>query len=171
MKKLINSLAIFIFAIIGITAFSSCSENCSTIVCDNGACGNGMCVCNAGYEKKNTACIGVNVRYISEDSALTATVVRTDSNGTVLATQNNIAYDIIPSSESPYMFTLKKFNTFPNNDVVFTIKNNNYSIVQETTVTTAAGYIYTVSGSKTGSTITLVITDVVSKLTYTLTYS
>lgn len=172
MKKLINSLAAFMLAVLGITTFNSCAD-CSTVICNNGSCSNGICVCapNSGYEKKGTGCVGVNLNYISVDSSFTTTITRVDTNGNSYPPLVNVAYEVIPSSVSPYVFTLQKFNGLNNNDITFTIKSNNYTELLSQTVVTATGNTYSVSGSKTGSQITLSITDIAQGIIYTLTYS
>lgn len=172
MKKLINALAIWMLAILGVTTFNSC-DTCGSTICNHGTCSNGTCVCtpNSGYEKRGTGCVGVNVDYISVDSAFTTTITRVDSNGTTYPPLINVAYEVIPSSISPYVFTLNKFNGLNGNDISFTITSNNYSLLVPQTVVTSTLNTYTISGSKNGSIIVLTIIDLASDITYTLTYA
>ena len=135
MKTLMNSFAGLAFTLMGALAVISC-DPCSGVVCNNGSCSNGTCICEDGYERNNSSCVAVNKLYIGTGT-VSATIIEVDVAGNSI-TRNNIAYTLTASDTDPYMFTLEKFNNLIKNDITFTISPSNYEIVEAGTTVTAA---------------------------------
>lgn len=168
MKKLINSLAIFMLTVVGMTTFSSC-DPCATVVCTNGTCNTGACSCNAGYEKIGANCTAINLRYGNGVTAVSELAVFNPTSTTI--SNGIVNYTISPKSGSLYSFTIEDFLGVADNDVDFTISNTNPDVITSTNVITTAGHSYTLSGSKTGTQVQLQLYRPATSVTYTLTYS
>lgn len=149
MKNLVNSLWGLLFTVLGAMLVAAC-DPCAGVVCNNGNCSNGTCVCIDGYEKSGTTCVAINVGYIGSTGSISATVTTTDSNS-VAQTTNGVGYTLTASPTDPYTFTLMTFNNTTDNNITFTISSTNYDLIPSNTLTTVAGKTYTVSGAKVGS--------------------
>ena len=160
-----NSLAGLVFTLLCPLAVFSC-DPCSGVICNNGECSNGSCVCNTGYQKNGNGCQGVNMLYVGDGDAL-ATQTTVDSNGTVIATASGVGLTLTASETDPYSFTITDFNNIVNNNIDFTISSTDYEIVITTTTTTGT---YTVSGARVGTQVQLDITDA-TNITYKLAYT
>ncbi|MGH1335180.1 MAG: hypothetical protein ACRBFS_03565 [Aureispira sp.] len=170
MKTTITGLKYFFVALFAALLFSACNP-CEGVVCDYGTCANGICVCEDGYERKNTDCKPIHERYVDpEDSAVIATYVVIDANGG-RRTFNNIGYVFETAKDAPYNFTLTKFNFLNDNDITFEIDPTNYSVLVPGSMTTGIGKSYSYEGSKTDDTIMLKITDTATQFTYIVTYT
>ena len=121
-------------------------DPCAGVVCTDGSCSNGTCLCNEGYKKDHNKCIAFNMEVAGVDLVATELLVDSTSNFT-----KNTTYTIVAEPSNPYKFTLKSFNGIAKNDVTFTIKSSNNAVLETETVTTAAAKTYKVSGSKTAS--------------------
>jgi len=168
MKNFINAFMGFVLTIWGAMMVVSC-DPCASVVCTNGNCSNGTCVCIAGYEKMGTACVAVNEGYVGTGT-ITATVTSVDSNG-VSNTTNNVGYTLEQSTTDPFSFTLKSFANVAGNDIMLTISSTNYDVIPSATVMTTANKTYTVSGAKTGSQVQLTLLDTGTQITYTIAYT
>lgn len=138
------------------------------LVCNNGTCSNGTCVCEPGYERSNSSCFAINKSYIGSGTA-TGTLVTVTSNGNSITT-NNLGYKFTASSTSPYVFTLVAFNGLTKNDISFEINSSNYDLLIAGSTMTGAGNSYTYSGAKVGNQIQLNIKDTATQTTYTVSY-
>lgn len=168
MKTFMKSFSGLAFTIMMALGVISC-DPCSGVVCENGTCSNGSCVCEPGYEKEATSCVGVNKAFVG-DGMISATVLTVDSSGSS-ATTNNVAYTLETiSTTDPYTFKIISFNSLANNDITFTVSSTNYDVISAMTVNTGAGYSYALAGSKTGNQVQLTITDQSNQTTYTLSY-
>lgn len=169
MKTTITGLKYFLVVSCIALIFSAC-DPCEGVVCDYGTCGNGICVCEDGYERRDTECLPINERYVNpEDSAVIATYVVIDANGG-RRVYNNIGYVLQASKDAPYSFTLTNFNFLNDNNITFEISPTNYSILVPGNVTTAIGKSYAYEGSKTENDVNLKITDTSTQFTYLITY-
>lgn len=170
MKNIKNFFLLFGF--IGFTYFfNSCDDPCSGVICDDGNCSNGVCVCNEGYQRKSLGCISVARLFMNVDSTASATWLAVDSNGNANPTINNVLLEFMPSSVDPYTFKLLTFGGFNGNDILFSVSNTNFSIIPEATVSTDAGNTYLVSGARTDTQVQLSIRDESNKTVYTLSYT
>jgi len=170
MKTLITRLSSMTIALFGTLLLFSC-DPCANAVCNNGTCSNGTCVCEPGYEKDGSSCIGVNQAFTTSDGNVSATVVTVTSGGSTQTT-NNVSYVIRASSVSPYVLTIVGFAAVTDNDISFSVSPTNYDvIVTQQAVLTTAGKTYDVSGAKVGSQIQLTILDVLTGITYTIAYT
>lgn len=168
MKNLINSLSILVFAILGITTFTSC-DPCSTVVCPaNSVCNTGSCACNAGYDKIGATCTGANIGY--GNGTISVREMAVSGLATVYDT-TGVIYTITPSPTDPLSFTLENFLNDSANDVIFTVSSTNHDVISTATVTTAAGYSYYLSGAKTGSQVALDLYRAGNSTTYSIGYT
>lgn len=170
MKTTITGLKCFFVGLCAAVLFSACNP-CEGVVCDYGTCANGMCVCEEGYERKNTDCKPLHERYVNpEDSAVIATYTVIDANGGS-RTYNNIGYVFQTSKDAPYVFTLTNFEFLNNNNITFEIDKNNYSILVPSSVTTSIGKSYSYQGSKTNGVVELRVVNTATQFTHIIKYS
>lgn len=170
MKTTIIGLNYF-FVAIGMAVLLSACDPCEGVVCDYGTCANGVCVCEDGYERRNTDCNPLHERYVNpEDSAVTATLIVTDANG-ISRSYNNIGYVFTASKTEPYQFTLTKFNFLNNNNITFEIDPTNFSKLIPGTATTAINETYSYTGRKVGGDVILKIIDTRTTFVYDITYT
>lgn len=66
MKKFIKSIFYTLILFTGGIMASSC-DPCSGVVCTNGNCSNGICLCEPGFKKLNGKCIPINLDYEGTD--------------------------------------------------------------------------------------------------------
>ncbi len=163
MKNLIVSLKAVVFCCVS-TLFLMACDPCSGVVCNNGDCSNGSCVCFDGYQKTGTSCKGVNTLYVGSGNA-NATQTTEDSSGTILSTLSGIGLTLLADSINPYNFSIIDFNNIAGNDVLFNISSTNYEIVLPTSTPN-----YSVVGARIGTQVQLDITDA-SNITYKLAYT
>jgi hypothetical protein len=170
MNSTILGFKYFFVAISAALLISACNP-CEGVVCDYGTCANGQCVCEEGYERKNTECKPLHERYVNpEDSAVIATLVVTDANGTSRS-YNNIGYVFQTSSDNPFQFTLANFNFLNNNNITFEINPANYSLLIPGTTTTAINETYAYEGRKEDGEVILKITDTRTTFVYDVRYT
>jgi hypothetical protein len=170
MKNVMSFFAGLMFIVFGAMSVVSC-DPCSGVVCNNGTCSNGTCVCEGNYIRNGSSCYGLHVEWVDTSSTanVIATQLRVDSNG-VQTTTTNLGLSLMISTTDPLKFTLKNFNTFVGNDITFTVNESNHELLVMETVIASINNTYTISGSRTGSQIQLVIKDI-ANTTYTLSYS
>lgn len=163
MKEIIKSLKSIIFIAVSTLVLYAC-DPCQGVVCTDGDCSNGSCVCYEGYQKDGTTCKGVNLLYVG-DGTNNATQTTVDSSGNVISTLSGIGLNMEADSSNPYNFSIIDFNNIAGNDVLFTISTSNYEIVLPMSTAT-----YSVVGARTGTQVQLDITDA-SNFTYKLAYT
>lgn len=165
MKTLIRSFLRLSFTFLCSLAVFSC-DPCSGVICNNGDCSNGSCVCHQGYQKDGNGCQGVNMLYVGDGDAL-ASQNTVDSSGTIIATATGVGLTLSASQTNPYSFTIENFNNIANNNIEFIISSTDYEIV---TSTTSLLGTYTVTGARVGTQVQLDITDA-TNITYKLAYT
>lgn len=171
MKTIMNSLSSLLIALLAGITVISCSP-CATTVCENGHCSNGTCVCETGFIKSGNSCLGVNQSYVPASGEILARVItKKDSTAGPGQATNNVSYTLLAPKDSPQIIQLLGFASIASNDITFTISSNNFALIQNETVITAASKSYEVSGKKVGNNITLVIKDISISTTYTITYT
>ena len=167
MKFINNSIQIFCAAIFFMLIFAAC-DPCENKVCEHGVCDKGTCVCDAGYYLNRDNCLGVNMKYVGSGAA-SASQISVDANGDT-TTLTDVPLVLEASDTDPYTFILRKFKNEIKNDVVFVVDAADTNVLSERTVTTTAGTAYTISGSKSGFLVTLIISEGVGGTTHTLKY-
>ena len=165
MKTLMTSFVRLAFSFLCTLAVFSC-DPCSGVICNNGDCSNGSCICHAGYQKVGNGCQGVNMLYVGDGDQLAAQST-VDSSGTTIVTASGVGITLSASETDPYSFTILDFNNINNNNIDFIISSTDYEIV--TSTTTLSG-TYTVSGARIGTQVQLDITDA-NQITYKLAYT
>jgi len=160
--KVVKGLFILCLAVF-ITSCDPCAEK----VCDNGTCDAGTCVCNTGYVLNNDNCIGINRLYIGTGTVMASrTFVDNLGNQSTLA---DIELTLTASTVNPYYFTIVRYENVIKNDITFTVSSTDNGVLEEDlNVSNSAGNTYSLSGSKTGSTVTLILVNTAG--TTTLTY-
>ncbi len=149
MKKLINTLNFALLLAFGAITVISC-DPCSGVICTDGMCSNGVCVCDDGHIRVNDACVGFNKYYEGQDLSIVETMIDTSLHPTGKFTSNE-TYTIVAEENNPYLFTLKNFDGKSGNHVTFTINTKNKNLIVGQSVVSASGLSYTISGARTST--------------------
>jgi len=149
MKKLTNLLTFVFVVLLGGASVVSC-DPCKDVVCTNGDCSNGTCICIDGYERDHNKCIAYNEMTAGTYDG--TQLMRDTSTTPVTETTTNMTYDVEAGTTSPYVLTLKTFNNIANNDIVFNLSVSNSDVIESQTVGN-----YTISGARTSTKLTLTI--------------
>lgn len=116
MRKFIKGFFFAIILFTGGVMTSSC-DPCSGVVCTNGNCSNGTCVCELGYKKVNNECIPISSAYTGEDWYGTqihfSTIAPPDTQ--------SVVYRLEPSEIKPNQIILKSFLGYLQYDLPFSI--------------------------------------------------
>lgn len=147
MKKVIQLISFAIILMMGGMTLVSC-DPCTGVVCVDGACSNGTCLCNDGYRKELQKCVAFNLDFVGENLVASQLVVDTSANTNVT---QNLVYTIVADENDPYKFTLNNFNNIANNHITFTINKSNSAVMVAETITTPAANTYQISGAKTST--------------------
>ena len=128
--------------------FTGCADECKDIVCANGECVDGACVCDAGYE--GTLCDAALNAKFSGSYALTETCAPSGAAGPYTVT-------VAPKSSSAVDVTFVGLWEVPSNIVTATVGTDGTSFSIERQVITTGFEIAAPSGTITadGSTINL----------------
>jgi hypothetical protein len=169
MKSLSYSLKACFFLLSLSLVFTAC-DPCANMICDNGSCSNGTCLCDAGYFKNGSNCIAVNMKFVGTGTA-TATQTVVDNIGNT-SNLPDVELTLIASTTDTYSFTLLRFNGQIKNDIVFTVSTTDDEVLSTANnpQSTSANNTYNVSGNKTGTQVTLTISEPGGD-TYTLQYA
>lgn len=116
MKKFIKSFFLAIILFTGGVITSSC-DPCSGVVCTDGNCSNGTCVCEPGYKKYNNECIPISSAYTGEDWYGTQIGYYSFMHSDTQA----VVYTIETSEIIPNQIILKNFLGQIGNDLPLTI--------------------------------------------------
>lgn len=126
MKNFIKRILFAITLFTGGVMTSSC-DPCSGIVCTDGTCSNGICICEPGYDKLNGECIPISSDYASEEW-----------HGTQIhyswawgVDTQVVTYTIEPSAINPNQIVLKGFLGYIQNDLPFSIDISKRNIFVE----------------------------------------
>lgn len=128
MKKTIKAFFIAMTLFTGGIMTSSC-DPCSGVVCNNGNCSNGTCICDQGYKRSGNGCIPVNSSYTSADWSGTQ-IYFNHFFGLQPDTQS-VTYTIEPSDIVPNQVVLKSFLGYLQNDLPFSINLDTWNTVVE----------------------------------------
>jgi hypothetical protein len=116
MKNFIRGFFFTIILFTGGVITSSC-DPCSGVVCTDGNCSNGTCVCNSGYKKFDNKCIPISLDYTEEDWHGT----QIHSFRLAPADTQSVVYTFEPSKISPNQIVLKGFLGYIQYDLPFSI--------------------------------------------------
>jgi hypothetical protein len=116
MKKFIKGFYFTMILFTGGIVTSSC-DPCSGIVCNNGNCSNGSCVCDPGYKKMGSACVPISSDYTGEDWHGTQTF----TFWTMPPTTQSVVYRLESSTINPNQIILKSFLGYIQNDLPLSI--------------------------------------------------
>ena len=152
MKKITKKIAAVGFGLMGL--FLTSCDPCSGVLCTNGECSNGTCICITGYEKQDNACIGHNEAYAGD---YTITQLFVDSAGTSTSTDAQMTLEADSTVSSTLGLVIKNFNATSDNDIKVSISATNADILTIANQTTGAGITYSGTGSRVGSKISLEI--------------
>ncbi|WMX12030.1 MULTISPECIES: EB domain-containing protein [unclassified Aureispira] len=129
MKKFIKGVFLTMILFTGGAIASSC-DPCSGVVCTNGNCSNGICVCDPGYKKSDNKCVSISSDYTGENWHGTQigyyTFMRSDTQ--------SVVYTIEMSEVTPNQIILKNFLGHIGNDIPLTIDLEKKNIFVEETV-------------------------------------
>jgi hypothetical protein len=155
------------FFVLCLAIFITSCDPCAEKVCDNGTCDAGTCVCDAGYVLNNDNCIGVNRLYTGTGTVnASRTFVDNLGNQSTLA---DIELTLTASTLNSYYFSIIRYENVIKNDITFTVSSAANGVLEvDLNVSNSAGNIYSLSGSKTGSRVTLILAN--SSGTTTLVY-
>ncbi len=169
MKSLSNPLKAFFLLLSLSFVFSAC-DPCANMICDNGTCSEGSCLCDEGYFKNGSNCIAVNIKYVGIGTATASQMVE-DNLGNI-SNLPDVEITLIASTTDTYSFTLLRFNGQIKNDIVFSVSTTDDNVLStlNNPLTTSAGNTYNVSGNKVGTQVTLTISEPGGD-TYTLNYA
>lgn len=157
MKKMIQTTLLFLITAVAGLLTSSC-DHCDGMVCTNGYCSNGMCVCNEGYERKYGECLPLNRIFVGENLSGTET-------NNVTGVSKPVSYTIEASEKDPFEFTLKDFYNIVGNDITFRVDPIRKNEILEQAVSSPFGFVYTVSGSKVGNKLSIQIGEALDQAT------